>query len=183
MPEPAEPYLSFPGMRFASATSSATLLTGCEGCTTIVTGAIATRAIGVKLRSASYGNFLYRAGLMACVPTVPMSSVRPSGADLATASAPNQPPAPPRLSITTTDLSPSPNICANGRATISVGPPAGKGTISRICLPAIDCAAAFSSGATKPMAAALTVTKATRLMNRSCKLSGPRSKSTIHPYC
>jgi hypothetical protein len=40
-------------MRFASATSSAIFLTGWEGCTTIVTGAIATRAIGVKSRTAS----------------------------------------------------------------------------------------------------------------------------------
>src|SRR5438876_5319421 len=149
-------------MRFASATSSATLLTGCEGCTTIATGASATRAIGVKSRSASYGNFLYRAGLMACVPTVAMSSVRPSGAALATASAPNEPPAPPRLSITIIDLSASPNICAKGRATISVGPPAGNGTIRRICLPANDCAAAFSCDATELTATAHTARKATR---------------------
>jgi hypothetical protein len=137
---------------------------------TIVTGAIATRAIGVKSRTASYGNFLYRAELMACVPTVPMSNVRPSGADLATVSAPNEPPAPPRLSITTTDLSVSPNICANGRATMSVGPPAGNGTTRRICRPAIDCAAAFLGSDTKLMATALTARKATRLINPS-KLS------------
>jgi hypothetical protein len=37
---------------------------------------------------------------MAWVPTVPMSSVAPSGEDLATASAPTEPPAPPRLSTT-----------------------------------------------------------------------------------
>ena len=73
---------------------------------------------------------------MACVPTVAISSVWPSGADLATALAPIEPPAPPRLSTTRVALSASPSAWATGRATISVGPPAGKGTIKRICVPA-----------------------------------------------
>src|SRR5215467_460827 len=94
---------------------------------------------------------------MACVPTVPMSSVRPSGADFATASAPSEPPAPPRLSITITDLRASPSNCAKGLATISVGPPAGNGTIKRVCRPAVGCAAAVSVHVTRPSTAALIV--------------------------
>src|SRR5215831_17119945 len=41
------------------------------------------------------------------------------------------PPAPPRLSTMTCCLSCSESICASGRATMSVGPPGGKGTTSR----------------------------------------------------
>ena len=52
---------------------------------------------------------------MACVPTVAISSVWPSGADLATASAPSDPPAPPRLSISTVAFNVSASICASGR--------------------------------------------------------------------
>src|SRR6516225_3517431 len=79
---------------------------------------------------------------MACVPTVPTISVCPSGADLATASAAIEPPAPPRLSTTMVAFTASPSICANGRDTMSVAPPGGNGTTRRICLPASDCAAA-----------------------------------------
>src|SRR5260370_4140470 len=91
---------------------------------------------------------------MACVPTVPTSNVCPSGADLATASAPIAPPAPPRWSITTVALRASPNICARGRATMSVGPPAGNGTTMRNCLPAKDWAFAGPARASKPALAA-----------------------------
>src|SRR5207253_418651 len=60
-----------------------------------------------------------------------MSSVLPSGADFATSSAPIEPAAPARLSTITLDFSASPSINAYGRATMSVGPPAGNGTTSR----------------------------------------------------
>src|SRR5262252_1297655 len=52
---------------------------------------------------------------MACVPTVAKNNVRPSGLDLAAASAPIVPPAPARLSTTTTDFSASPSNSAKGR--------------------------------------------------------------------
>jgi hypothetical protein len=48
--------------------------------------------------------------------------------DFATASAAIEPPAPPRLSITTVAFSASASNCANGRATVSVAPPGGNGT-------------------------------------------------------
>src|SRR5436190_5034680 len=95
---------------------------------------------------------------MACVPTVPTSSDWPSGADFATASAPIEPPAPPRLSATTVALRFSPSICANGRATMSVGPPAGNGITTRICFPANICACA---GAIEPATRAEATAAAT----------------------
>ena len=58
----------------------------------------------------------------------------PSGGDLATKSAATEPPAPPLFSTITDCFMDSPNICAKGLATISVGPPGGKGTISLIGL-------------------------------------------------
>src|SRR4051812_45891572 len=51
-----------------------------------------------------------------------------------------EPPAPPRLSTTTACLSAPDRSCAKGRATISVGPPAGKGTTSRSEWSGHDCA-------------------------------------------
>ena len=58
-----------------------------------------------------------------------ISSVWPSGADLATASAPIAPPAPPRFSTTTGWPMLSLMRWATMRATTSVVPPAGKGTM------------------------------------------------------
>ena len=66
---------------------------------------------------------------MALVPTVPTSSVYPSGALLATMSAPMLPPAPPRLSMMNDWPSRSDSFCATMRPRMSVVPPAGKGTI------------------------------------------------------
>src|SRR5262249_34192457 len=57
------------------------------------------------------------------------------------------------LSAMTTALRLSPSICANGRATISVGPPAGNGITTLICLPASDCAGADVAGPIAPAAA------------------------------
>ena len=87
-------------------------------------GTCATSVIGVKSRSGSYGIFLYSQGLMACVATAPITIVWPSGALLATRSAPRLPPAPGRFSTTTVPRL-SRTFSASARAVISSGPPGG----------------------------------------------------------
>src|SRR5262245_56172383 len=61
-------------------------------------------------------------------------SVWPSGAALATWSAPNAPPAPPTFSTSTVWPRLSVMRCANKRASMSVVAPAGNGTMIRIVL-------------------------------------------------
>ena len=55
--------------------SSCTEFTGTEGLTTSTLGTPATRITGTKSLTWSYGIFEYRLALIACVPTVPISSV------------------------------------------------------------------------------------------------------------
>src|SRR5712671_3664325 len=69
---------------------------------------------------------------MASGPTLPHSSVYPSGADLATASLPIVPPAPPRLSTRICWPRAVDHDWATRRAVASTDSPAGKGTTSRI---------------------------------------------------
>ena len=149
---------------FASATSSAILFTGCEGCTTIATGAIAIRAIGVKSRTASYGNSLIQGGVDGVRSDGSHQQRASVGRRLGHGIGPERAAGPAAVVDDDNRLSASPSICANGRATMSVGPPAGNGTTRRICRPAIDCAAAFLGSDTKLMATALTARKATRLI-------------------
>ncbi|MCY1246980.1 hypothetical protein D9M72_602610 [compost metagenome] len=52
-----------------------TLLTGTLGFTTTRFGTIATRVIGAKSLTGSYGSLEYSDWLIACVPMVPMNSV------------------------------------------------------------------------------------------------------------
>src|SRR3954462_14273214 len=68
---------------------------------------------------------------MAC-PLVVSSSVVPSGADFATASAPILPPAPVRFSTITGWPSCSDILAATIRPTVSTAPPAANGTTIRI---------------------------------------------------
>src|ERR1700693_5235824 len=69
---------------------------------------------------------------MASGPTLPHSSVYPSGGDLATASLPIVPPAPPRLSTTICAPRAADHDWPTSRAVASTDSPAGKGTTSRI---------------------------------------------------
>ncbi len=55
--------------------SSCTDFTGSAGFTTSTFGTPATRMTGAKSFTWSYGIFSYRLGLIACVPTVPISIV------------------------------------------------------------------------------------------------------------
>jgi hypothetical protein len=75
VPLPLEAKLIAPGLSFASLINSATVFAGTEGCATSTFGTPATRMTGAKSFAASYGIFAYRLGLIACVPTVPISSV------------------------------------------------------------------------------------------------------------
>ncbi len=119
---PDEAKLMLPGFSLASLIRSATEFTGSAGLTTRTLGTPATSTIGTKSLMWSYGIFEYKLGLMACVPTVPMSSVYPSGGLLATRSEPMLPPAPGRLSTTTDWPSDSVSLCAAARASMSVVP-------------------------------------------------------------
>ena len=64
-----------PGLALAYAMNSFTLLTGSDGCTTIVLVTKASIAIGVKSSSPLNGMFGMIDGLIACVLMVPKSSV------------------------------------------------------------------------------------------------------------
>jgi hypothetical protein len=63
-----------PGRALANATSSFTVFAGSEGCVTRRLDSDTTCEIGAKSLSASYGTFLYIAGLIASV-LMPISRV------------------------------------------------------------------------------------------------------------
>jgi hypothetical protein len=71
-------------------------------------------------------------GLITSAPALTMPTVVPSGADFATMSVPSTPPWPGRLSTTTVWPVISDMRCPTTRAMMSLGPPGGNGTISRI---------------------------------------------------
>jgi len=96
---------------------------------TITIGAEPTWVMEVKSRSTSNGS-LPSAGLLACEENA-MSSVYPSGALLATSSAPMFPEAPGRLSTTTAWPQRSPSFWATRRAMMSVPPPGANPTTTR----------------------------------------------------
>jgi hypothetical protein len=77
---------------------------------------------------------------MALLPVTPISSVRPSGADLATTSAPVTPPAPGWFSTTTGCPREALIRSASRRARVSVLPTGGNGTTMRRPRPGQDCA-------------------------------------------
>ncbi len=85
--------------------------------------------MALKSFSMSNGSLL-SAGLLACDEKA-MSSVWPSGALLATSSAPMLPEAPVRFSTTTGWAQRSPSFCATRRAMMSVPPPGAKPTTMR----------------------------------------------------
>src|SRR6185436_14697932 len=84
VPLPGDAKLTSPGLAFAAATRSASVLYGdCAG-TTMTSGALATRPIGARSLTGSYGSFEYRVGLIARLLVWPSTIVYPSGDDLAT---------------------------------------------------------------------------------------------------
>ena len=75
VPAPDEAKLRLAGSFFSSAISSATVLTPRFGSTISTFGRKATSETGSKSLTGSYGRFLYRPALMACVLMVPPNSV------------------------------------------------------------------------------------------------------------
>src|SRR5262249_25018737 len=90
-------------------------------------------------------------------PVLPMSSVYPSGAALATRAPPAMPAAAPTFSITIDCPSNSPMRCSWIRALTSMPPPAAKGTMSVIGRVGQSCAAAWPLAANTIAAAAIIV--------------------------
>jgi hypothetical protein len=103
-------------------------LTPSDGFTTSICGAVASSETGARSRSGSNGMLRYSALLMANTPLVLTSSVWPSGAALATASAPMLPPAPARFSTTNGWPIASCRRLASARPTMSGVEPGGKVT-------------------------------------------------------
>ena len=99
--------------------------------TPVLTSRTADAATGAKLRSGSYGSFVYRDAVIVCVERSVKSSVCPSGAAFATTSAPIVVPAPGRFSTRTC----WPRLCvssaASARENVSVAPPGANGTTMR----------------------------------------------------
>src|ERR1043165_7084575 len=93
---------------------------------------------------------LYRPGLMACVDTVAISNVFPSGGAFATSAAPRLPPAPVLFSTRNVWPSNSVSLAAVMRATWSVGPPAAKDTTMRTGFDGyLSCASAGVAASTQ----------------------------------
>src|SRR6266850_312483 len=114
--------------------SSFTLATGTDGCTASTCGEYDTITIGEKSFAGSKGMSVYTLGLIDSAPTSESSRVVPSGADLATKSAPTLPLAPVRFS-TMTGWPQAVVICGPiARARMSEVPPGAKGTTMRIGL-------------------------------------------------
>src|SRR5258706_13555568 len=114
--------------------SSLTLLTGTDGCTASTCGEYDTITIGEKSFAGSNGMLAYTLGLIASAPTSERSRVVPSGADLATKSAPTLPLAPVRFSTITGWPQAVVRCGPIARARMSEVPPAAKGTMMRIGL-------------------------------------------------
>ncbi|MNT47109.1 hypothetical protein D3C72_1837980 [compost metagenome] len=109
----------------------------------------------------------YRLWFTVCVPVDPSATVYPSGAERAACCVPMMPAAPPLLMTTTLCLRASPMPWASGRATRSVPPPAGKGTMNWMGWSAGYPAAQARPGrarAAPAMAAAEAARKCRRLM-------------------
>src|SRR6267378_731990 len=100
VPTPAWPYESLPGCALASATSSATVLTGSSGGTASTFAAMNTCEIGAKSLRGSNGSVSYRLGLMTSDELPPISNVVPSAVALATRSVATLLPAPGTFSTT-----------------------------------------------------------------------------------
>jgi hypothetical protein len=90
------------------------LFAGTSRCTSSIIGTLAPRLIGAKSRSIRCGARPAASSAAVVVLKVRLwnSSVCPSGAALATTSAPIDPPAPPRFSTTTETPSVSVSRCA-----------------------------------------------------------------------
>jgi hypothetical protein len=116
---------------------------------TRIDGEVATQVSAVKSFTGSKGSVGYSVALMAWLVKL-ISSVLPSGAALATASAAMLPPAPGLFSTMTVRPSAGPMLTASERASVSVEPPAGAPTRMRTgALPICARAAAAKASAAR----------------------------------
>ena len=111
------------GCDFTQATNSATVVAGMFLFTTSTNGLVPTTLIGAKSFCGSKFT-LFMAGAMVSAGCTPQSSVEPSGAARATASAAIAPLAPSRFSTTNCWPNVSAKRCAVMRAMLSELPPA-----------------------------------------------------------
>src|SRR3977135_2878395 len=108
--------------------TSATVLAGTDGFTSITLGERTSPATGAMSFRKLYSSDSYSVALMA-LEVGTSRNVYPSGAALITDWVAILPPAPPRFSMTTCWPRRSDSHWAILRATMSVGPPGGNGTI------------------------------------------------------
>ena len=75
VPLPADAKFTLPGLAFAYWISPVTDVTGSSGFTNSIAAISVIRETGAKSLTGSKRRFVYSAGLIACVPLVPYSSV------------------------------------------------------------------------------------------------------------
>ena len=126
---PPEPKSRF--LRFASTMKPPRVAAGKAGFTATTCGSVTASETARRSTAGSKGRLRFRLGAVARAPSL-TSTVRPSGAALATASLPRTPPAPERFSISTAWPSSGPTCAAISRAITSVLPPGGQGTTQRM---------------------------------------------------
>jgi hypothetical protein len=120
------------------------LATGSDGCATSTELDVTSCVSGVKSATGSYGSLGYSVALIVWLVNE-TSRLLPSGGDLATVSAAMLPPAPDLFSTITLRPSSRPISGASSRAIVSVLPPGGVPTHSRIG--AFDCARSSAGAA------------------------------------
>ncbi len=147
MPVPAVAMVICPGRDFTSATNALKSRAGTEGCITSTKGTLLMPEIATKSRSGLISGLAYTFGDTLYTEFDAISSVCPSGGDLATISPPIMPPAPGRLSTTTGWPSSSLRPGATARALISTLPPGANGTTIRMGLTGKVCACACTQSA------------------------------------
>ena len=127
---------------------------------------------------------------MACVLLMVNSSVYPSWGALAASAVPMVPPAPGRLSITNDWPSSCATFCATTRATKSVAPLAGNGTITRMACSGQAAACAWAvlgkaaptaqaAIAAIPVMRAIAALRDERRWARTCWLLGKKAEGKV----
>src|ERR1700730_8680082 len=128
VPMPGDAMLILRGLALAWAMNSATVMAGTDRLTSMTLGERTRPATGAMSLRKLYGSDSYRVALMA-LEVGTSRNMYPSGAALIPDWGAILPPAPPRFSMTTCWPRRSDSHWAMIRATTSVAPPGGNGTI------------------------------------------------------
>src|SRR5262245_4013461 len=142
VPMPGEPKLILPGLALAWAASSATVLAGTEGLTTITKGRLMRPATSVMSRRNTKLSLSYRVALIV-FDELTMRSVYPSAGARTTASVPMLLPLPGRFSTTNCWPSRSESHGAMSRARMSGAPAGPVGAMMRTGREGYACAPAI----------------------------------------